>query len=47
MLDRELYRALKALRDAQEWRMQAFDVAPGDPEPEAKPVKLAEVLGPG
>ncbi len=46
MLDRDLFRALKTLRDVQEW-MQAFDSAPGDPEPEAKPVLLAEVLGPG
>jgi hypothetical protein len=47
MLDRELYRALKALREAREWRMETLDVLPGDPEPDAAPVELTEVLGAG
>jgi hypothetical protein len=45
MLDRELYRALKALREAQEWRMETSDVLPGDPEPDAAPIEVAEVMG--
>ncbi len=43
MLDRELYRAIKALREAQQWRMGALDALPGDPEP----IELEEVIGAG
>ena len=28
MLDNELYKALKALREAQEWRMKAIEALP-------------------
>ena len=31
-LDRELYRAIKALREAQRWRLETFEALPAEPE---------------